>query len=55
MSAERYIAIRDAELGQHQTAMPEFRWTDAAALLDELVLADQFPEFLTLEAYSKLG
>ncbi len=55
ISAERYAAIRDAELGQHQTAMPDFRWTDAAALLDELVLADQFPEFLTLEAYSKLG
>jgi malate synthase len=54
MSAERYAAIRDAELGQHQTAMPDFRWTDAAALLDELVLGDHFADFLTVPAYRRL-
>ena len=34
--------------------MPGFRWTDAAALLDDLVLSDDFAEFLTLAAYPRL-
>ena len=33
---------------------PDAPWTDAAALLDELVLSDDFVEFLTLPAYPGL-
>ena len=49
-----YRQVRDAELealGGRATG----RLADAAALLDELVLADEFPEFLTLRAYPLLG
>jgi malate synthase len=55
MSAETYTAIRDDELGRLQAAMRDFRWTDAGALLDGLVLSDDFAEFLTLGAYPLLG
>ena len=55
MSAELYRAIRDEEIGRLQSFAAGFRWTDAAALLDDLVLADQFAEFLTLAAYPLLG
>ena len=52
MSAEVYTAIRDEELGRLTPPMPGFRWTDAAALLDDLVLSDDFAEFLTLGGVS---
>jgi malate synthase len=55
MSAERYAAIRDEELGRLRPSAPDYRWADAAALLDELVLSDEFSEFLTLDAYPLLG
>ena len=55
MSAERYAAIRDAELAHLRSSLPDFPWTDAATLLDELVLSDDFPEFLTLAAYQRLA
>jgi malate synthase len=55
MSAEIYTTIRDQELGRLESTMPGFRWTDAAALLDDLVLSDDFAEFLTLDAYPLLG
>ncbi|MGI8829539.1 MAG: malate synthase A [Candidatus Limnocylindria bacterium] len=55
MTAERYIAIRDEELPKLTSSLPDFAWTDAAALLDELVLSHDFAEFLTLSAYSRLG
>jgi len=55
MSAELYISVRDEELGRMRSASPDFPWTDAAVLLDELVLADDFAEFLTLRAYRRLG
>jgi malate synthase len=54
MTAERYAAIRDEELTTLRSSLPDFPWTDAASLLDELVLSDQFAEFLTLDAYSLL-
>ena len=53
MTAERYTAIRDEELGRLQSSAPDYRWTDAAALLDDLVLSDDFAEFLTLPAYPR--
>jgi hypothetical protein len=55
MTAEVYIAIRDEELARLEAAMPGFRWSDAATLLDDLVLSDEFAEFLTLDAYPLLG
>jgi malate synthase len=55
MTADRYTAIRDEELAKLRSAAPDFPWTDAAALLDDLVLADEFADFLTLDAYSRLG
>jgi malate synthase len=54
MSADLYVAIRDEELTSLQAAHEGFRWTDASALLDDLVLADDFTEFLTLPAYPLL-
>ncbi len=55
MTAERYAAIHDEELAALSSSLPDFPWTDAAALLDELVLSDDFAEFLTLKAYQKLA
>ncbi|HEX2141575.1 MAG TPA: malate synthase A [Candidatus Limnocylindria bacterium] len=42
MSAELYAAVRTEEVARLSAAFPDFRWTDAAALLDDLVLADDF-------------
>jgi len=55
MTAERYSAIRDEELAALRASLPDFPWTDAAALLDDLVLSDDFAEFLTLSAYGRLA
>ncbi|MBA2263956.1 MAG: hypothetical protein H0W10_04760 [Chloroflexi bacterium] len=54
MTAERYTAIRDEELTTLRSSLPDHPWTDAAALLDELVLANDFAEFLTIAAYDRL-
>ena len=55
MTADLYVAIRDEELGALQSGAPAYRWTDAADLLDSLVLNDEFVEFLTIPAYARLG
>jgi malate synthase len=49
-----YAEIRDAELAG-LGGRDARRLADAADLLDELVLSDDFPEFLTLRAYPVLG
>jgi malate synthase len=54
MTAARYSAIRDEELARLRSALPDLPWTDAAAVIDELVLSNDFAEFLTLNAYSHL-
>ena len=54
MTGEVYAAVRDAELDRLRASAPDYRWTDAAALLDDLVLAEDFAEFLTLAAYPML-
>jgi malate synthase len=54
MSADLYTAIRDEELGALRSSAPSYRWTDAAELLDSLVLDDEFVEFLTIPAYARL-
>jgi len=55
MSADLYSAIRTEELAGLEASAPDYRWTDAAQLLDELVLSEEFTEFLTLPAYPLLG
>ena len=55
MTADLYAAVRNAELATLRASAPDARWTDAAALLDDLVLSDEFAEFLTLAAYPLLG
>jgi malate synthase len=54
MTGVLYGAIRDEELARLRSSAPDYRWTDAAALLDDLVLGDDFAEFLTLAAYPML-
>ena len=54
MSADLYRHIRDQELAALFVSAPSYRWADAAALLDGLVLTDDFAEFLTLDAYRVL-
>jgi len=53
---ERYAAIRDEELARLRgpDGPGEGRLAEAAALLDHLVLDDDFAEFLTLRAYALL-
>jgi malate synthase len=55
LTADRYAAIRDEELAALQSTTPDAPWAEAAALLDALVLDDDFAEFLTLDAYPRLG
>ena len=52
---DRYLAIRDEELVDLRAGAPDAPWADAAALLDDLVLSDEYAEFLTLGAYSRLA
>jgi malate synthase len=54
MTGALYGAIRDQELARLRSSAPDYRWTDAAGLLDDLVLGDDFAEFLTLAAYPML-
>jgi malate synthase len=53
-SRELYARWKAEELAPLEKAMPDARWTEASALLDELVLSDGFAEFLTLGAYERL-
>jgi malate synthase len=54
MSANGYRDVRDRVLSRLRAdGQPGARWTDAAALLDSLVLGD-FQEFLTLPGYRLL-
>jgi hypothetical protein len=55
MSSDLYATLRVAELSRMTASAPGFRWTDAASLLDGLVLSDNFAEFLTLAAYPMLN
>jgi malate synthase len=55
MTARLYESVRDEELARVRQAFPDSPWADAAALLDELVLSDEFTEFLTQLAYPRLG
>jgi malate synthase len=54
LTPDRYASIRDEELARLRPLSPDSPWPEAATLLDELVLADDFAEFLTLGAYPRL-
>ena len=54
LTPERYATIRDEELARLRAAQPDAAWTDAASLLDTLVLSEEFADFLTLDAYERL-
>ena len=54
LTAARYASLRDEELARLRAAAPDAAWRDAAELLDALVLSEEFAEFLTLDAYSRL-
>ncbi len=51
VTRELYEAIRAEELARWSAEIPDSRLAEAAQLLDRLVLAEEFVEFLTLEAY----
>ncbi|HEY4227024.1 MAG TPA: malate synthase [Candidatus Limnocylindrales bacterium] len=53
LTADRYRAIRDQEIAQLGGPQPGLL-ADAASILDQLVLDDDFVEFLTLPAYERL-
>jgi malate synthase len=52
-TSERYLRLRGDEL-ERAGGAGSGRLREAAELLDSLVLADEFPEFLTLPAYAVL-
>jgi malate synthase len=52
ITRERYETIRDEEL---VTLEGDFPFAEAAALLNQLVMSDEFLTFLTLPAYERLG
>jgi malate synthase len=54
-SRELYARWKAEELAPLEKAMPEARWQEASALLDELVISENFAEFLTLGAYERLA
>jgi hypothetical protein len=51
VTLERVRTLLDEELERHSGPGA---WGDAAGLLDALVSAKDFPEFLTLTAYQKV-
>ncbi|MEO6577904.1 MAG: malate synthase A, partial [Candidatus Limnocylindria bacterium] len=55
LTPERYEAIRAEELAELRASAPDAPWDAASELLDELVLSDEYAEFLTLVAYPRLG
>ena len=54
LTPDRYATIRDEELAKLREVSPDSPWTDATALLDDLIFAETFTEFLTLTAYAHL-
>jgi len=54
VTLERCRSALAEEVGRLERPDRPGRWREAAALLDELVSAKEFPEFLTVGAYEKL-
>ena len=53
-SKELYKEVRKEELERLKNELGEHRFDEAAEILDELVLNDEFTAFLTLRAYEYL-
>jgi malate synthase len=54
VDAGLYRALRDEELAALAAGREQHRFDEAAALLDELVLNQEFVEFLTVPGYERL-
>jgi malate synthase len=54
VSRERVVELEDELLAGFRESMPDFRWDDARAVLDETALGGSLPDFLTLPAYDRL-
>jgi malate synthase len=54
VTLERCRSLLAEEVGRLERPDRPGRWREAAALLDELIGAKEFPEFLTVGAYEKL-
>jgi malate synthase len=54
VTLERCRAALKEEVGRLERSGARGRWGEAAELLDELVSAREFPEFLTLRAYERV-
>ncbi len=54
VTLERCRRVLAEDVGRLERQGRPGRWCEAAALLDELVGAKEFPEFLTIGAYEKL-
>jgi len=54
VTLERCRSLLAEEVGRLERPDRPGRWREAAALLDELVGAEEFPEFLTVGAYERL-
>jgi malate synthase len=54
VTLERCRRVLAHEVGRLEQSGVLGRWREAAELLDELVSAKKFPEFLTLEAYGRV-
>lgn len=54
VTADMYTTIRDEELAQLKAEYGESRFDEAAEIMNQLVLADEFVAFLTLPAYERI-
>jgi len=54
VTRERVIEIEEELLAEFGASHPDARWEDARAVLDEVALGPELPEFLTLPAYDLL-
>jgi malate synthase len=54
VSRERVVELEEELLAEFRDSMPDFRWDDARAVLDETAVGDSLPEFLTVPAYTRL-
>jgi malate synthase len=54
VSRERVVELEEELLAEFRVAMPDFRWDEARAVLDETALGDELPDFLTVPAYERL-
>ncbi|HTC23829.1 MAG TPA: hypothetical protein VK688_05670, partial [Gemmatimonadales bacterium] len=54
VTLQRCRSLLADELARLERSGVSGRWREAAGLLDQLVSAEEFPEFLTIGAYEKL-